>query len=422
MLRKIMAFTLITFLLVGCSTSETNNSDSKTEEQITLNVLMEEVPDTDIAIEMVKSFNQENENIVLNIETLPYDQMRDKLVSSFLAPEAAYDIIVVDNPWMYDFSNAGYLEPLDDKIETSGSDYDFSDFSDSLEDIAIVNDQKFAIPFYNYATGLVYRKDVFEEQGISIPTTLKELCTVAQTLTTDEAYGIAAQPQKGYKIMEEWMNWLLAAGGALQNDNGDIILDSPEAREALKAYIDTINSSAPKNSTNWAFDEALRSVASGDSMMTLNYNWMLPTLNNPDGEAGSLAGNFALAEVPGGQAALGAWFWAISSNSEYKDEAWTFIEWISSPEQEKSRVISGGAPVRDSILDDPEVWEQGYGEEYYVTLKNILADAIPLANGPNAEELIQVVGTELNAAVTGQKTVDEAITDASNLAKEIMNE
>lgn len=422
MLRKIMAFTLITFLLVGCSTAETNNPASNTEEQITLNILMEEVPDTDIAMEMVKSFNQENENIILNIETLPYDQMRDKLVSSFLAPKAAYDIIVVDNPWMYDFSKAGYLEPLDDKVEASGSDYNFFDFSDSLKDIAVVNDQTFAIPFYNYATGLVYRKDVFEEKGISIPTTLKELSTVAQTLTTDKTYGIAAQPQKGYKVMEEWMNWLLAAGGALQNDNGDIILDSPEAREALNAYIETINSSAPKNSSNWAFDEALRSVASGDSMMTLNYNWMLPTLNNPDGEAGSLAGNFALAEVPGGKAALGAWYWAISSNSEYKDEAWKFIEWISSPEQEKSRVISGGAPVRDSILDDPEIWEKGYGEEYYVTLKNILADAIPLANGPNAEELIQVVGTELNAAVTGQKTVEKAITDASNQAKEIMNE
>jgi ABC-type glycerol-3-phosphate transport system substrate-binding protein len=79
----------------------------------------------------------------------------------------------------------------------------------------------------------------------------------------------------------------------------------------------------------------------------------------------------------------------------------------------------GGAPVRDSVMENERVWEQGFGESYYKTVQAILQDSAPLADGPNAEEMIQAVGTELNAAVAGQQSVDQAITRAANQAEEI---
>ncbi|NHM32466.1 sugar ABC transporter substrate-binding protein [Bacillus sp. C11] len=402
-------------LLAGCSTAKTQGTDGK----VVLKLLMEQVPDSDIVKKMTKDFNKENPNIKIDIEMLSYDQIRDKLVSSFLAPKSSYDIIVVDNPWMYDFASAGYLEPLDKRIKNA-KNYDFEDFSAPLRKIATVKGKVYGIPFYNYATGVIYRKDEFEQNNIAVPKTLDELQAAAKKLTKDNHYGIASQPQKGYKILEEWSNWLFAAGGEIQDNQGNIKLDSPEAREALSKYIETYKSSAPPNSSNWAFDEAMRSVSSGQSAMTLNYNWMLPTLNNKTGPAGDLAGKFDLAEVPGGKAALGAWYWSIPAKTTHKDEVWKFINWITSSKQEVNRVILGGAPVRNSAMDNPKVWEKGYGESYYKTLKNILEDAEPLAEGPNAEETIQVIGTELNAAVNGQKSVDQAIKDAAAKAKETL--
>jgi multiple sugar transport system substrate-binding protein len=417
MVKKLLYVVFMFVLLAGCSTAK---SGGETEGKVVLKALMEQVPDSDIVKEMAKDFNKENPNIQIDIEMLPYDQMRDKLVSSFLAPKSAYDIIVVDNPWMYDFASAGYLEPLDKKIDGAGGDYNFDDFSAPLRKIASVNDKVYGIPFYNYATGVIYRKDLFEKNNITFPQSLEELQAAAKKLTADGKYGIASQPQKGYKILEEWSNWLFAAGGEIQDNEGNVTLDSPEAREALTKYIETYKSSAPPNSSNWAFDEAMRSVSSGESAMTINYNWMLPTLNNTKGPAGDLAGKFDLAEMPGGKAALGAWYWSIPSKTTHKEEVWEFINWLTSSKQEVNRVIQGGAPVRNSAMDNPDVWEKGYGESYYTTLKKILEDARPLADGPNAEEMIQVIGTELNAAVNGQKSVDEAITDAAAQAKETL--
>src|SRR5690242_11030490 len=49
----------------------------------TVRILMENVPDTDIVKSLVPEFNKDYPNIKMDIETLTYDQMRDKLVASF---------------------------------------------------------------------------------------------------------------------------------------------------------------------------------------------------------------------------------------------------------------------------------------------------------------------------------------------------
>jgi ABC-type glycerol-3-phosphate transport system substrate-binding protein len=380
----------------------------------TVRVIMEEVPDTDVVQSMLPAFRRQYPNVDITIEALPYDQMRDRIVSSFLASKPTYDMIIVDNPWMFDFASGGFLEPLDKRIDAAKG-FDYEDYSEPLRNIAEVDGKTYAVPFYNYALALVYRRDLYRKAGLQPPKTLDELKRAAADLKQGDRAGIAMQPQKGYKIFEEWANYLFAAGGSIQDDQGKVTLDSPEARKALQTYIDVYRNSAPENSLNWAFDEAIRAVQSGRAAQLLNYNWTLPTLNKEGGD------RFDIAEVPGGKAVLGAWYWGIPKNSAAKDAAWSFISWIGAKEHEKERVIRGGAPVRSSVLDDREVWRKGFGRHYYEVVKAALSDSAPLADGKNAEEMINVVGEQLNAAVAGQKSVDEAITQAAKRAQETLD-
>ncbi len=423
---------LLMLVLSGCNQAQPTSapkSDADQEktaeapaktEKVTLNVIMEEVPDYDIVAELTKKFEADHPDIEVVFDAMPYDAMRDKILTSFLAPKATYDIIIVDNPWMDEFGNAGYLTSLDDYIaKTDG--YHYEDFVGPLRDIGEVNGKIYGVPYYNYALGLIVRQDIFDEKGLSAPTTVEDYVKTVQSLTTDDFYGAAMQPQRGYKIFEEWKNWLYGEGGDLLDDRGQVIINNDAGQKALDLYIETYNTAAPPNSLNWGFDEALRAMASGQAATMLSYNWMLPTLNKPDGPAGDLAGKFQLYEVPGGKAVLGAWHWAIPKNSENADAAWKFISWLTSPEVDKERVIMGGAPIRTSVLQDKEVWEKGFGEQYYTTVLKILEDAEPLATGDHAEEIIETVGTELNAAVAGQKAPKQALDDAAKQVEEIMN-
>ena len=60
-------------------------------------------------------------------------------------------------------------------------------------------------------------------------------------------------------------------------------------------------------------------------------------------------------------------------------------------------------------------------QDYYETAAKILANSAPLADGPNAEESINVVGDALNAAVAGQLSVDEAITQAAKNMQAVLD-
>ena len=377
-----------------------------------LTVIMEEVPDYDIVAKLAKRFEAANPGITITFDAMPYDAMRDKILTSFLAPTSNYDIIIVDNPWMDEFGGAGYLTALDGMIaKTPGYAYD--DFVGPLRKIGEVDGKTYGVPYYNYALGLIVRQDIFDAKGIAVPTTLEGYVSTVKRLTKDGFYGAAMQPQRGYKIFEEWKNWLYAAGGDLMDDAGNITINSPAAVKALEMYIDAYKHAAPPGSLNWGFDEALRAVSAGKAATMLSYNWMLPTLNAPGGPSGKLAGKFALHEVPGGKAVLGAWHWAIPHNAADKADAWKFIAWLTSKAVDKERVIMGGAPIRTSVIKDPEVWAKGAGKGYYTTVLGILDDAEPLARGDHAEEVIETVGTELNAAVAGQKSPEQALDDAA---------
>ncbi len=382
----------------------------------TVRILMENVPDTDIVKSMVADFNKTYPDVKVDIESLTYDQMRDKLVSSFQSSSPNYDLIVVDNPWMVDFANAKFLQPLDARIDST-PDYDAADFFKPLTDITTVDGVRYGVPFYNYALGYLYNADDLAAANQQVPTDLDQLVSVSKALKTPERAGIAMQPQRGYKIFEEWGNWLFAAGGSIYGADGKVSLNTPEAKRALEAYIDTYKTAAPANSLNWSMDEAQRSVSANQSASMINYNWQLPAINEPG--SGPAAGKVKLAPIPGGKQVLGSWSWAIPANSASSDAAWAFASWITAKPNDVTRVENGGAAIRKSTLSDPAVLQGKFGADYYKTVEQLLANSAPLSQGPSGEEMIQAVGTELNEAVAGTKSVDDALAAAQAAAEKI---
>ncbi|GJJ18225.1 ABC transporter substrate-binding protein [Mycolicibacterium mageritense] len=402
----------------GGDEASSSVGDVPTDTTATVRVLMENVPDTDIVKKLVGQFNQKYPNVKVQIETMTFDQMRDRLVSSFQAAEPTYDLIVVDNPWMDDFAAAGFLQPLNDRIANT-TDYRADDFFPSLTAITDVDGTTYGVPFYNYALGYIYNTRDLAGAGLSVPTDLDALVSTSQRLKNADRAGIAMQPQRGYKIFEEWANWLFAAGGSIYDKDGKPTLNTEQAARALNAYIDTYRTAAPPNSLAWGFDEAFRSVSSGKAASMIGYNWNLPALNDPAGASGERAGQYALAPIPGGKSALGLWSWAIPANSAASDGAWAFISWITSPDVDATRVADGGAVTRQSSLTNQKVLSEGYGADYYKTVGEILSDAAPLTEGKGGEEMIQAVGTELNDAAAGNKSVADALRDAQAAAERI---
>ena len=72
-----------------------------------INIIMEEVPDYDIVEKLTDQFTEQNPGITVNFDAMPFDAMRDKILTSSLAPSATYDVIIIDTPGLTNSQELG---------------------------------------------------------------------------------------------------------------------------------------------------------------------------------------------------------------------------------------------------------------------------------------------------------------------------
>ena len=130
-------------------------------EAKTVNILMEGVPDTRYVQELLPEFKAKT-GIDVQVEVVNYAEMHTKLVPQLVAQKGCYDAIVVDFYWVGEFTKAGWLQPLDDRIEDGqGRHLRLRPGADGPG--RPVDGVTYMLPFYNYAMGLTYRKDMLED-------------------------------------------------------------------------------------------------------------------------------------------------------------------------------------------------------------------------------------------------------------------
>lgn len=419
-----LSVVMLIMLLAACSGSASEGNNIEEGGKKELSILMESVPDTEFVQAVAEKFTKET-GIKLNIESVNYASMHEKLLPQLLNPTNSYDVIVVDNYWVGEFTTAGWLEPLDSYIQKDH--FDTSRYVKSMFDmVGQVDGTTYMLPFYNYAMSLVYRKDVFEDadlqskykaefgKDLQIPDSLEEYVEISKFITKEkegQMYGSVMMGLRPDPISVEWLNYLYSSGGNFYDESGAAIINNDKGIKALELYMDNMQNAAPKGAPGFGFDEAFNVFAQGQAASFITYNWMLPKLENPS--ESQVAGKVDIAHVPGGISLNGGWGWAIPSNAQDKETAWKFISWIESFDIAKERALLGGSPTRKDVFLDQDVLAR---YPHYTKVEKIIdaSRMIPIIS--DAPQLIEILGRELSEAVSGGKSAKDAL---DTVAKEI---
>ena len=84
------------------------------------------------------------------------------LVNAFLTQSADADVIAVDQMWISQYADNGWIRSLDDFISMD-SDADFADFvPECLYSLSTWRNSVWTLPIASYAQGIMYRTDLFE--------------------------------------------------------------------------------------------------------------------------------------------------------------------------------------------------------------------------------------------------------------------
>jgi ABC-type glycerol-3-phosphate transport system substrate-binding protein len=406
----------------------------KPYDGVTINILMEAVPDTDYIKELLPEFTEKT-GITVNIEDVNYALMHEKLVPQLTAGEGSgsYDVLVVDNYWVGEFVGAGWLTPLDERLAASKT-INLDDYLPSMVNmVGKVNGTAYMVPFYNYSMALIYRTDMMEDpklqaeykekygKDLAMPTSIPEYVELSKFMTRDtngdgqiDVYGNAMQGLRPDPTVMEFLNYLYAMGGRIYNDDGTVAINNDIGVETLTLYADAMKNAAPPGSPAYGFDETYAMMAQGQAFSYITYNWMIVQLNDP--EKSAVVDKIKVVRVPGGAGLLGGWGWAIPNSSPNPDAAWEFIQWVESFPVAKQRALMGGSPTRADVFADPEVLAK---YSYYDEVEKIVAEAVMFPILSRAPQVVEVLGIAISDTTAGNTTPKEALDNAATQLAEL---
>ena len=392
---------------------------SGTASAETVNILMEGVPDTEYVKTLLPEFKQAT-GIDVNLEVVNYAEMHTKLVPQLLAPKGSYSAIVVDFYWVGEFTKAGWLQPLDDRI--AADKIDTSVYVPKLLDlVGTVDGVTYMLPFYNYAMGLLYRTDLLDDEknkadfkakyamDLAPPKTWDEYLKQVEFFTKDGMHGVVNQGLRPDPIAMEWSNYLFANGGEYHDDNWNATLNNEAGIKAVEQYTTNVNKYGPLGSASFSFDEAFNVMAQGKAYSYITYNFFRAGIDDPS--KSTVVGKVEIMPVPGptpdrGGSLNGAWGWAIPKSSPNPDVAWTFLKWVASKEIAKKRALQGGSPTRTDVFDDPDVNAK---YPYAQAMKQMLLTSHNFPVFTYTPQLVEVLGRELSLAVAGEAKPADAL-------------
>ena len=312
---------------------------------------------------------EELTGIKVNVIESQVNEMFPKMLQEHRAGTGAYDVLSVVPAWMGDMVRAGAVEPLDEYVDKYGYREELEDIGDVYRENQMrIGDTIYGFPDDGDVLILYYRKDIFEEMGLSVPTTWDEFYEVSKAITdakAPEVYGAGFMRVRGllhYFYQERARN---EGCRFFDAETMKATVNGPGCVKALAGMVKD-NTTMPPGVEQWGAIESLAAFNAGQIAMTqwwppvgrwsagygtddIAMQWVPPSV---------VAGKVGYALPPGGHPQLAAGFsMAVSSDSKNKDAAYLYIQWINSIDISHERVqlpYTLRDPFRKSHFSSPD--------------------------------------------------------------------
>ena len=348
--------------------------DPKAFSGETINLLLIEHPFVNSLKPLLPAFEEET-GIKVELEVLNEQQGFDKLQADLSAGAGNFDLFMTDPLHNWQYSAADWVEPLDGYVDNDAitmPNYNFEDFAPGIVDAGRWNrellsglgeGELWSLPINFESYNLTYRPSMFEATGQDVPTTYEEVLKVTEKMSGELGANespVVTRFDKYWDLTYLTFGSMAEAYGVnLLDDKGNVDIASKASVEVTDLFIDIVKAGSPKDASAFTWYEVLQGMASGRFAMALNEaDLFAATYENP--EESVVADDIAYALIPEGPEgrAASAWIWemSMSSASENKGAAWTFLQWLTSAEVLNQTHLAGNMnPVRLSSWENPEL-------------------------------------------------------------------
>jgi multiple sugar transport system substrate-binding protein len=311
----------------------------------------------------------------LDMVVMDLHELYDQTIHKEGLARGDFDIAHINTDWVYAGYSADAFEVLNPYLSQQAPDNFPEGWSDSLLGLQQFGEDIVGIPFHDGPECFIYRKDLFEDlaeqanylarygKALQVPETWEDFHQVAQFFNRpqENLYGsvFACYPD-GHNTVFDFCLQLWTRGGTLEDQNGDIRLNTQAAIETLDFYRKLINDKSAVHSASENFDSVAAGIAfsQGEAAMMINWFGFAAMCEvDPNSKVKEKIGVNLLPAAAGHlSASLNVyWLYTIAKGSRHKAVAYDFLLFVTQAAQDRALTLAGGIGCRLSTWTDPEI-------------------------------------------------------------------
>lgn len=371
---------------------------------------------TDYFNELIARFEQENPGVKVKWVDVPWGDMQSKILTAVSAGTAP-DVVNLNPDFAAQLAGRNAWMALDDQVPAEAR----QQYLPKIWQANTLDGKTFGLPWYLTTSIAIYNRDLLNQAGVQQPpANFAELAQVARQVrerTGKYATFVTFVPTDSAEVLQS----LIQMGVSLVNDSGKAAFNTPEGRAAFQYWVDLYKEGLlPQEVLTQGHRRAIELYQAGEIAILNSGPQFLKTVET---NAPAIAQVSAVApQITGdtGKTNVAVMNLVVPRSTDVPEAAVKFALFVTNPENQLAFAKAANVlPSTATSLTDPyfstaaETPASALDTARAVSARQMQSAEVLLPRIEDIKELQKIIYDQLQAAMLGEKSVDQAVNDAA---------
>lgn len=371
---------------------------------------------TDYFNKLIAQFEQENSTIKIRWVDVPWADMQRKILTAVSA-KTAPDVVNLNPDFASQLAQRNAWMLLDEKVSPT----ERQQYLPNIWKASTLNEKSFGIPWYLTTRVAIYNTDLLKQAGVSKPpATYAELAAIAKQIkdkTGKYAFFTTVVPEDSGEVLESFVQM----GVQLVDADGKAAFNTPQGKTAFQFWVDLYkNGLMPKEALTEGHRHAIDLYQQGQTAILASGAEFLntiaknaPTIAKASASAPQITGDTGKKNV----AVMNV---VIPKDTDVPDAALKFALFVTNDANQLSFAKAANVlpstvkALQDSYFQTAPADATPVDKARIISAKQMKDAEVLIPAMKDVKQLQKVIYDNLQAAMLGQKTVDQAIAEAAD--------
>ncbi|WAL60366.1 ABC transporter substrate-binding protein [Thermocoleostomius sinensis] len=407
----------LSWAIASCSpqpSSEAGQSASDTAE-VEFWTMQLQPEFTDYFNELIAQFERENPGTTVRWVDVPWADMQSKILTAVSAGTAP-DVVNLNPDFAAQLAGRNAWLNLDERVSAA----DREKYLPKIWQANTIDGQSFGFPWYLDTHVTIYNQELLQQAGLSQPpTTYEELAQAAREIrekTGKYAYFATFVPEDSAGVLQSFVKM----GAQLIDDEGKAAFNTPEGKAVFQYWTDLYQQGLlPREVLTQGHRRAIELYQAGETAFLSTGPQFLKTIET---NAPAIADVSAIAPQisgPTNKKNVAVMNIVIPRNTDQPDAALKFALFLTNDDNQLAFAKAANvlpstvAALNDSYFTNVAADAPAAEQARLISAKQMQDAEVLLPTIKDIKELQKIVYDNLQAAMLGEKTVEQAVTDAA---------